>query len=133
MTWYYKDSHNTPADQAFSAAYETRDKTPPTEKAWQSWFSTRALLQSIKAARSTDPKAIVSALENWSVDENGIKVRFRQEDHQLIRPLVIVTAKKNITDKYDYFDVTAHSPATAPELEAAYGNPNELGCRMEPL
>ncbi|KER67890.1 ABC transporter substrate-binding protein [Burkholderia cepacia] len=131
--WYYADPRNTPADKTFIAAFESRYHRPPSEKAWLGWFSTRALLQSIEAARSTDPKAIVSALEKWHVDEGGIDVRFRDGDHQLVRPLLILRAKPKIADKYDFFDVVEHTPASPADLASAYGTPGELGCRMPAL
>ncbi|MBR8257585.1 ABC transporter substrate-binding protein [Burkholderia ambifaria] len=131
--WYYADPRNTPEDKAFIAAFESRYHHPPSEKAWLGWFSTRALLQAIDAAKSTDPKAIVSALEKWHVNENGIDVKFREGDHQLVRPLLILRAKQKITDKYDFFDVVEHTPATPADLAAAYGTPGDLGCRMPSL
>jgi branched-chain amino acid transport system substrate-binding protein len=131
--WYYSDPHNTAEDKAFTAAFESRYHHPPSEKAWLGWFSTRALLAAIDAAKSTDPKAIVTALEQWHVAENGVDVRFRTGDHQLVRPLLILKAKQKITDKYDFFDVVEHTPATPDDLAAAYGTPTEMGCKMPAL
>ncbi|WP_175776139.1 ABC transporter substrate-binding protein [Burkholderia anthina] len=130
LPWYYADPNNTDEEKKFTTLYETQYHHPPSEKAWQSWFSTRALLQAIGSAKSTDPKSIVLALEKWHAVENGINVRFRASDHQLVRPLVILRAKQSISDKYDFFDVAEHALATSSELEAAYTVPAELACRM---
>jgi branched-chain amino acid transport system substrate-binding protein len=35
---------------------------------------------------------------------------FRDFDHQLIQPTLVASVKEKITDKYDYFDITAEYP-----------------------
>lgn len=131
--WYYNDPGNSPDDKAFTAAFQQKYHRAPSDKAWQGWFATRSLLQSIAAAKSTDPKAIVTALENWHETDNGLNVYYRKWDHQLIRPAVIVRIKKKITDKYDYFDVLKKTSTTESELNAAFGTPAEVGCQMDSL
>jgi branched-chain amino acid transport system substrate-binding protein len=131
--WYYNDPANPPIDKTFVAAFEKKFGYPPSEKAWLGWFSTRSLLQSIDTAKSTDPKAIVTSLEKWKTDENGIPVHYRDWDHQLIRPAIILKVKPKITDKFDFFDVVEHSPKAEPALSKAYGTPEEIGCHMDPL
>ncbi len=77
----------------------------------------RALLESIEAAKSTDSKAIVTQLEKWKNTEGEFPFYFREWDHQLVRPAVIVGVKKQITDKWDYFDVLKNTSASADETE----------------
>jgi hypothetical protein len=56
----------------------------------------RALLESITLAKSTDSKAIVTALEKWKNTEGEIPFGFRDWDHQMGKPAVIVGVKKQI-------------------------------------
>jgi branched-chain amino acid transport system substrate-binding protein len=67
LTWYYKNPNNPPDEQAFAAAYAKKHNRPAADKAWMGWYGMKALLDSSEAAKSTEPAAIVNALENWSV------------------------------------------------------------------
>ena len=93
----------------------------------------RSLLESISAAKSTDPKAIVTALEKWKNTEGEFPYYLRDWDHQLVRPAVIVQIKKQITDKYDYFDVLKLTSDSEAETAKAFGNKEEIGCTLPPL
>jgi branched-chain amino acid transport system substrate-binding protein len=132
--WYYKDPHNSPQAKKFVQDFIAKYKMPPTDKAWQGWISTVALLQSIESAHSTQPAAVVTALEHWK-DHNGAGTGayFRSWDHQMIHQAVIFRVKKHITDAYDYFDVLQRAPASMSDVTAAYGTQAEVGCQMGPL
>ena len=132
--WYYKDPNNSPQSKEFVKAFIARYKVPPTDKAWQGWISTMALLQSIQAAKSTAPAAIVDALEHWK-DRNGAGTGayFRPWDHQMIHQAVIFRVKQHITGQHDYFDVLQRAPKSFQATDAAYGTPAQIGCHMGPL
>ena len=132
--WYYKDPNNSPQSKEFVKAFIARYKVPPTDKAWQGWISTMALLQSIQAAKSTAPAAIVNALEHWK-DRNGAGTGayFRPWDHQMIHQAVIFRVKQHITGQHDYFDVLQRAPKSFQATDAAYGTPAQIGCHMGPL
>jgi branched-chain amino acid transport system substrate-binding protein len=51
----------------------------------------------------------------------------------MVRPAVIVQVKKNITDKWDFFDVLKDTSSTAEETEKAFGTKEEVGCKMPSL
>jgi branched-chain amino acid transport system substrate-binding protein len=93
----------------------------------------RSLLESINAAKSTDSKAIVTQLEKWKNTDRAFPFYYRDWDHQLVRPSVVVKVKSKITDKYDFFDVVRDTSNTAAETEKAFGDKQEIGCNMPSL
>lgn len=131
--WYYNNPKNSPAERKFTADFIKKHGRPPSDKSWSGWIAMRSLLESIEAAKSTDTKAIVTALEKWKNTEGEFPFYFREWDHQLVRPAVIVQVKKNITDKWDFFDVLKNTSATEAETAKAFGSKEEIGCRMSPL
>jgi branched-chain amino acid transport system substrate-binding protein len=50
-----------------------------------------------------------------------------------VRPAVIVGVKKQITDKWDFFDVLKNTSDTAADTEKAFGTKEEVGCNMPAL
>ena len=77
----------------------------------------KTLLDSIEAANSTDPAAIVAALERWKIKRGDLDVSFRDFDHQMISRLLVAGIKPKITDKWDYFDIKAELPKTLNDIE----------------
>lgn len=131
-TWYYNNPENSPADKEFAAAYQAKHGRPAADKAWMGWSAMRSLLDSIEAAKSTESMAVVRALENWHERDGDLDVRYRDWDHQMLRRVLVVDTKPKITDKWDYFDVKAALPKTAEEVEAVYGDRQQIGCTMDP-
>ncbi|EEA04078.1 Extracellular ligand-binding receptor [Burkholderia sp. H160] len=131
--WYYNNPKNPEVEKKFTADFEKKYGRPPSDKSWSGWIAMRSLLESITAAKSTDPKAIVTELEQWKDTDGALPVYYRPWDHQLIRPSVVVKVKSKITDKYDYFDVMRDTSTTAAETEKAFGNQQEIGCKMPAL
>lgn len=131
--WYYNNPKNTAAEKAMTEAFEKKFKQPPSDKTWSGWIAMRALLESIEAAKSTKAQDIVTALEKWKNTDGPLPYYFRGWDHQMVRPAVIVQVKKNITDKWDFFDVLKDTSTTAEETEKAFGSKEEIGCNMPPL
>jgi branched-chain amino acid transport system substrate-binding protein len=131
--WYYNDPKNTAAEKKMTADFEKKYSRPPSDKTWSGWIGMRALLESITAAKSTDSKAIVTALEKWKNTEGEFPFGFRDWDHQMVRPAVIVGVKKNITDKWDYFDVLKLTSGSEADTAKAFGGKDEIGCPMPAL
>lgn len=128
--WYYNNPRNTAAEKKMTQDFETKYGAPPSDKAWAGWIGMRALLESIEAAKSTEPRAIVSQLEKWRNTEGELPFFFRDWDHQLVRPALIVSVKKQITDKWDYFDVLKNTSDTEADTAKAFGTKEEVGCNM---
>lgn len=131
--WYYNNPKNTAAERKMIEDFRKKYSQPPSDKTWSGWIGMRALLESMEAAKSTDAKAIVAHLEQWKNAEGEFPFFFRDWDHQLVRPAVIVQVKKQITDKWDYFDVLKNTSATAEETAKAFGTKEEIGCSMPSL
>lgn len=132
-TWYFNNPANTPEDKAFAAAYLKKHNRPAADKAWMGWFGMKSLLDSIEAAKSTEPAAIVGALERWTAWEGDLDVRYRDWDHQMMRRTVVVETKPSITDKWDYFDTKANLPKSAADIEPVFGGKEESACKMDAL
>lgn len=131
--WYYNDPDNTEGDRAFVKAFMDKYDRPPSDKAYAGWLSMRSLLDSIEAAASTDSKDIVKALESWKDDKGAFPAFYRDWDHQLIRPSVVVEVKDKIADKWDYFDVLQHTSQGLEDTLADFGTKEEVGCNMAAL
>lgn len=133
LTWYYKNPNNPPEEQAMAAAYQKKYGRPAADKAWMGWMGMKALLDSIEAAKSTDPRAIVGALETWKVKRGDIEAAYRPFDHQMTNRLLVAGIKPKITDKWDYFDVKAELPATPADIQKAFGSQADGACKMDAL
>ncbi len=131
--WYYNNPDNSASDKAFASTYTKKFSRPPADKAWMGWVGMRSLLESIEAAKSTEPGAIVAALENWSFQDGDLSVKYRDWDHQLLRRILVVKTKETITDQWDYFDVQAQLPKTPDEIAKAFGTREESACKMDAL
>ena len=78
ITWWYKNPNNSPEEQAMAAAYQKKYNRPAADKAWMGWLGMKSLLDSIEMAKSTEPAAIVQALESMEVSP-------RRPGHRLSR------------------------------------------------
>ena len=128
--WYYKNPDNTPDEKKFAADYEKKYRKPAADKAWMGWISARSLFESIDAAKSTDPMAIVEALEGWKAQSGDKSYSYRKFDHQMLARNLAASVKDKITDKWDYFDVKATLPANVADVDKVFGTPEEIGCKM---
>ncbi|UWU19325.1 ABC transporter substrate-binding protein (plasmid) [Rhizobium sullae] len=126
--WYYDNPSNPPEDKAFAEEYAKQNGGHPApDRAWMGWYAMRTLLQALDKAESTKPADVVKALEAWRDEKRGIS--FRSWDHQMLNPIVIAEAKKNITKDYEFLNVLQ----TVPGTDALYGSREEIGCNMGDL
>lgn len=131
--WYYNNPKNTAAEKKMTADFVKKYGQPPSDKTWSGWIGMRALLESIEAAKSTKSADIVTALETWKNTEGEFPFFFREWDHQMVRPAVIVQVKKTISDKWDFFDVLKNTSDTLAATEKAFGTKEEIACPMPAL
>jgi branched-chain amino acid transport system substrate-binding protein len=130
--WWYKNPANPPNEQKFTADYTAKYGKPPADKAWMGWITARSVFDSIEAAKSTEPMAIVEALERWNGGTDANPIVYRKADHQLMLRNLVVQVKDKITDKWDYFDVKDVVPEKSSDLDSVYGTPDQTGCHMKP-
>jgi branched-chain amino acid transport system substrate-binding protein len=128
--WEHTNPNNTPEEKTFAAAYQQKYGRPAADKAWMGWITARSLFDSIDSAKSTDPMAIVEALEAWKVPAGNTSYSYRKFDHQMLVRNLAVSVKDKITDKWDYFDVKATLPENPADLDKVFGTPEEIGCKM---
>jgi branched-chain amino acid transport system substrate-binding protein len=133
ITWWYKNPNNPPEEQAMAAAYEKKYSRPAADKTWMGWLGMKSLLDSIEMAKSTEPGAIVQALESWKYKRGDIDVGYRAFDHQMTSRLLVAGIHPKITDKWDYFDVKAELPKTPEDIAKAFGSPADSACKMDTL
>jgi branched-chain amino acid transport system substrate-binding protein len=133
ITWWYKNPNNPPEEQAMAAAYEKKYNRPAADKTWMGWLGMKSLLDSIEMAKSTDPGAIVQALESWKYNRGDIDVGYRAFDHQMTSRLLVAGIHPKITDKWDYFDVKAELPKTPDDIAKAFGSQADSACKMDTL
>jgi branched-chain amino acid transport system substrate-binding protein len=131
--WYYNNPNNTPSEKKFTADFIKKHGRPPSDKAFSGWIAMKSLLESIEAAKSTKSGDIVNALEKWRYTEGSFPTLYRDWDHQLVRPAVIVKIKDSINDKWDYFNVLKLTSTTEAETAKAFGSREEIGCNMAGL
>src|SRR5690349_8705146 len=82
--WDAFNANNPPEEKAFAAAYTRKYRKPPADKAWMGWIAARSLFESIDAAQSTEPMAIVDALEAWKAQAGPSSYSYRRSDHQML-------------------------------------------------
>jgi len=82
VTGYPYTSINTPAHQAFLAAYEAKYKEPPRMNSIIGYATVQALAAGIKKAGSTDSEALVQAFKGLEYESPLGKHVFREIDNQ---------------------------------------------------
>ena len=125
--WWYKNPANPPDEQKMAADYEKAHGRPAADKTWMGWITAKSLFEAMDAVKSTEPMAIIEALENWKGGTAESPYSWRKADHQMMLRNLVVEVKPKITDKWDYFDVKAAVPKSAADLDKVFG---DSGCHM---
>ena len=76
-----------------NSRFRTRYRLPMDGDAWAGWVAVKIASEAALRARSTNPRLILSYLENPLTSFDGHKgwpLSFRSEDHQLRQPLYVV-------------------------------------------
>src|ERR1700759_2071488 len=133
LTWYYKNPSNSPEEKEMAAAYENKHGRPAADKAWMGWLGMKSLLDSIEAAKSNEPSAIVQALETWKYRRGDIDLGYRDFDHQMVSRILVAGIHPKITDKWDYFDIKAELPKTPEDIAKAFGSEADSACKMDSI
>ncbi len=128
--WWYTNPNNPKDEQDFAAAYLKKHGKPAADKAWMGWITAKSLFDSMDAANSTNPDAIIAALEAWKGGTAENPYYYRKADHQLMLKNLVIQVKPKITDKWDYFDVKGLVPSNSADLDKVFGDPIANGCKM---
>jgi branched-chain amino acid transport system substrate-binding protein len=129
--WNYTGPHIAPKSQAFVKAYEKKFGSPPEVEAWQDWFGCTAILTAIKETKSTEVQKLIRFLEEHKFEGYKDKpIYFRDFDHQLAQPTLVVEVKDKITDKFDYFKVLGEYPQGNASLDEFFGPKQGSACKL---
>lgn len=119
-----------PVAKAFVESFEKKYGYKPEWGANAGYLQLAMWADAVERAKTFYPPEIIKAYEaGVTLNSTVGEVKFRPEDHQLIRPVIIVRGKKksDMKGKDDYYDVL--------EVVAGEGvmqKPDAFGCKLGP-
>lgn len=104
--WHAIDS---PFNKEFVKHVKATLHVEPNYSLAGSYTCTRIMLDAIKAAKSTDPKAVIAAMEGMKFEGLTGTEEIRKEDHQVIKNYYLLKgkAKAKMRDKDDFADIVS--------------------------
>ncbi|MGI4813504.1 MAG: ABC transporter substrate-binding protein [Janthinobacterium lividum] len=129
--WYYADPQNPPEEVRMVKEWTAQYGRPPSDVAWEGWMSMRMLLLAIGQAKTTDGPAIVKALETIKVSGGALPAYYRSWDHQFIHQILVVEAGAPKRDKWERLTIEKRVPENVAGIDALYGTPEQIGCKMD--
>jgi ABC-type branched-subunit amino acid transport system substrate-binding protein len=97
---YIYDNPQVPRAGAFAKAFRAAHGAWPDPVAARGYTGLELFALAIKQAGSTEPEAIVGALENLDFKESLLgPLRFRSCDHVAETPIILVEGRKDDTDR----------------------------------
>ena len=101
--WYSGAFEDVPASKALYAEAAARSKeTMIGGFVSESHAAVMAYAKAIQAAGSTDTDAVIAALENVTFDSATGPRKFRKEDHQAIKPVIMYKVRGSATASVGY-------------------------------
>jgi branched-chain amino acid transport system substrate-binding protein len=124
--WTIEDKY--PLAKMFNAAFEKKFGYKPEWGANNAYNSFATWARMVEEAGSFYPPDVIKAYEKGETLPSTVgDVHYRSEDHQCIRPVIIVKGKmqKDMKGKEDYYDVVEIVPG-----EGLMQKPDEFGCNL---
>jgi branched-chain amino acid transport system substrate-binding protein len=120
----YWHTIETVFNKKFVSQVREKFKISPNYSLAASYINTRILIEGMTKAKTTDPKAVIAALEGMKFESLTRTEEIRREDHQVLRDFYLVKgkAKSAMRDKDDYADII-HSGRY-------FLSPEATGCKM---
>jgi branched-chain amino acid transport system substrate-binding protein len=125
-SWYWKVDN--PGAKEYADKYLKKHGERPHFMAAAVYSATWQYLEAVKRAKTTDPEAVIKALEGHTFRDMFANPGYiRPEDHMQVAKAYLLRAKKpgEIKEKDDYFEIVGTVPA-----EDAYGPAGLFGCKM---
>jgi branched-chain amino acid transport system substrate-binding protein len=122
LQYFYKI--DSPGNKTFIEAYRRDYNETPPYIAANPYIAILSLLQAMDKAKSDDPTAVVSALEDWDYEGlTGVET-YRSCDHQVVKPYYTLQCKgpDAMKDADDFADIIGSSANLAPC--------EETGCKL---
>ncbi len=124
--WTLEDKY--PLAKMFVQAFEKKYGYKPEWGANNAYMQFTIWARMVSEAGSFYPPDVIKAYEKGEEFDSTVgKVHFRKEDHQLVRPVIIVRGKKPsaMRNKEDYWEVLEVLPG-APLMQ----KPDAFGCKL---
>jgi branched-chain amino acid transport system substrate-binding protein len=124
--WTLEDKF--PLAKEFVAAFEAKYHYKPEWSANSGYMQIALWADAVSRAGSFYPPDVIKAYEAGKPTQSTVgEVRFRPEDHQLIRPVIIQRGKKKSAMKNpdDYYDIVEIAPG-GPLMQ----KPEAFGCQL---
>jgi len=124
--WTLEDKY--PLAKMFVEAFDKKYGYKPEWGANNAYMQFAIWARMVEEAGTFYPPSVIKAYEKGETFESTVgKVHFRPEDHQLVRPVIIVRGKKpgEMRNKEDYWEVTEVVPG-GPLMQ----KPDAFGCKL---
>lgn len=124
--WTIEDKY--PLAKAFNAEFEKKYGYKPEWGAANAYVSFAHWARMVEAAGTFYPPAVIKAYEKGETIPSLVgDVHYRPEDHQCIRPVIIVKGKmqKDMKNKEDFYDIVEIVPGAG-----LMQKPDEFGCKL---
>lgn len=120
----YWHTIDTLYNKKFVSEVREKFKISPNYSLAAPYINTRMLIEGINKAKSTDPKAVIAAMEGMKFESLTGTEEIRKEDHQVLRDFYLVKgkAKAQMRDKDDYADIINSG--------RFFLSPEATGCKM---
>ncbi len=120
---------DNPGAREYTEKYMKKYGERPHFMAAAVYSATWQYLEAVKRAKTTDPEAVIKALEGHTFRDMFANPGYiRPEDHMQIAKAYLLRAKRpeEVKEKEDYFEIVGTVPA-----EEAYGPAGQFGCKMK--
>src|ERR1051325_11147994 len=124
--WTMEDKY--PLAKMFVEAFEKKHGDKPEWAAENAYMSCALWAEAVENAGTFYPPDVIKSYEAGRKLQSMVgEVYFRKEDHQLVRPVIIVRGKspKQMRNKEDFWEVTEIVPG-APLMQ----KPDAFGCKL---
>lgn len=126
-SWHWKVDN--PGAREYADKYLKLHGERPHFMAAAVYSATWQYLEAVKRAGTTDPEAVIKALEGHTFRDMFANPGYiRPEDHMQVAKALLLRAKRpeEVKEKDDYFEIIGTLPA-----EEAFGKPGQFGCKMK--
>jgi branched-chain amino acid transport system substrate-binding protein len=120
---------DNPGAKEYTEKYMKKYGERPHFMAAAVYSATWQYLEAVKRAKTTDPEAVIKALEGHTFRDMFANPGYiRPEDHMQIAKAYLLRAKRpeEVKEKEDYFEIVGTVSA-----EEAYGPAGQFGCKMK--
>ncbi|KWT97954.1 MULTISPECIES: ABC transporter substrate-binding protein [unclassified Variovorax] len=114
----------TPGNQQFLKVYGEKHKDKPPYAVASAYAAMQMIAEAVRKANSTDPQAVIKAMEGLEYDGVTGREHVRAGDHQVLRDVYLMRGKPkaSMKDAADYVDIVSSGQTFLPV--------DKTGCSM---